>query len=279
MTRIACQQLAPRFGDVEANRSLTVGAIDEAVEAGAEIVVLPELITSGYMFASRAEAAEAAITLEHPLLADWAERAARHDVVIVGGVCERAEDGLIHNSAVAIDASGLRAVYRKLHLWDREKLAFVPGDAPPPVFDTRHGRLSLLICYDLEFPELTRSVALAGAQLLVVPTNWPLVPRPAGERPPEALIAMTTARINRMAVACADRVGPERGQEWTGGSTIVDVDGWVAAETREPGLLLADIDLDAALEKRLSEHADVFGDRRPALYHALVDPREDPAHG
>jgi predicted amidohydrolase len=90
---------------------------------------------------------------------------------------------------------------------------------------------------------------------------------------------MTTARINRMAVACADRVGPERGQEWTGGSTIVDVDGWVAAETREPGLLLADIDLDAALEKRLSEHADVFGDRRPALYHALVDPREDPAHG
>jgi predicted amidohydrolase len=130
-------------------------------------------------------------------------------------------------------------VYRKLHLWDREKLIFAPGSASPPVLDTRIGRLAVIICYDLEFPELTRSVALAGTQLMLVPTNWPVVPRPEGERPPEAMIAMATARVNRMAVACADRVGRERGQEWTGGTTIVGVDGWVAAESRMPGLVAA----------------------------------------
>ena len=105
------------------------------------------------------------------------------------------------------------------------------------MLDTAVGRVAVVICYDLEFPELTRSVALAGAQLLLVPTNWPLVPRPAGERPPEVVIAMAAARVNRMAVVCADRVGTERGMEWTGGATIIGVDGWVAAESREPGLL------------------------------------------
>jgi predicted amidohydrolase len=72
-----------------------------------------------------------------------------------------------------------------------------------------------------------------------------------------------------MAVACADRLGTERGLVWTGGSTIVGVDGWVAAERRETGMLLAELDLDAALDKRLTEYADAFGDRRPELYGAL----------
>ena len=75
--------------------------------------------------------------------------------------------------------------------------------------------------------------------------------------------------MNRMAVACADRMGTERGLEWTGGATIIGVDGWVAAETRDPGLLHADLDLAPALDKKLTERADAFGDRRPELYGAL----------
>ncbi len=270
MTRVACQQLAPTLGDLEANRTLTRDAIGQAVGAGADVVVLPELVTSGYMFEAPEEAAAAAIARDHDLLREWASEAARTGIVLVGGFCERGDDGAIYNSAAAFDSGGLRAVYRKLHLWDREKLVFTPGSDPPPVIDTPVGRIAVLICYDLEFPELTRSVALAGAQLLVVPTNWPLVARPLGERPPEVVIAMATARVNRMAVACADRVGTERGQEWTGGATIVGVDGWVAAETREPGLLIADVDLEPALDKRLTEHADAFGDRRPALYSPIT---------
>jgi predicted amidohydrolase len=269
VTRVACQQLAPVLGDLEANRELALAAIREAIDAGADVVVLPELITSGYMFEAPEEAAAVAIGADHEMLAEWAAEAARADIVLVAGFCERGEGGRIFNSAAVLDASGLRAVYRKLHLWDREKLVFTPGSAPPPVLDTRVGRVAAIICYDLEFPELTRSLALAGTQLVLVPTNWPLVERPDGEHPPEAMIGMAAARVNRMAIACADRLGIEREQEWTGGTTIIGVDGWVAAESRDPGLVIADLELGEALDKRLTEHADAFGDRRPELYSAV----------
>jgi 5-aminopentanamidase len=270
VTRIACQQLAPVFADLDANRRLTVGAIRQAAEASADVVVLPELITSGYMFESPEEILDVAIGTDHAILGDWAAEAARADLVVVAGFCERGDDGRVYNSAAVIDASGLRTVYRKLHLWDREKLVFTPGSELPPVIETRVGRIAPMICYDLEFPELTRSIALAGAQALLVPTNWPLVPRPEAERPPEVVIGMAAARVNRMAVACADRVGLERGQEWTGGTTIIGADGWVAAESHEPGLVVADLDLELALDKRLTEQADAFGDRRPEHYGALA---------
>jgi 5-aminopentanamidase len=271
VTRVACQQLAPVIGDLEANRTLCLAAIEEAIGVGAEVIILPELITSGYMFTSTEEAAEVAIAPDHELLREWADAAARADVIVIGGFCERGGPaGPVYNSAAVVDASGLRAVYRKLHLWDNEHAIFTPGSEAPPVIETRVGRIGVVICYDLEFPELTRSVALGGAQLLAVPTNWPLFPRPDGERPSEVTIAMATGRINKMAVACADRLGRERGQDWTGGATIVDPDGWVAAESRAPGMLIADVDLPSALDKKLTERADVFGDRRPELYAAVT---------
>jgi 5-aminopentanamidase len=272
VTRVACQQLAPTIGDLAANRELCLAAIGEAADAGAEVIVLPELITSGYMFSSTEEAAEVAIAPDHELLREWAAAAARADVVVIGGFCESDPEGggRVYNSAAVVDGSGVRAVYRKLHLWDNEHAIFTPGSQAPPVIETRVGRIGVVICYDLEFPELTRSVALAGAQLLAVPANWPLFPRPDGERPSEVTIAMATGRINKMAVACADRVGLERGQDWTGGATIVDPDGWVAAESRAPGLVTAEVDLQLALDKRLTDRADVFGDRRPELYDAVT---------
>ncbi len=270
MTRVACQQLAPVLGDLAGNAARAQAAIEEAVSAGADVVVLPELCTSGYMFESEAEAADAAITRDDPVLARWADAARRSGAVVAGGFCERGDDGRIYNSAAVFPGDGEPAFYRKLHLWDREKLVFAPGTAFPPVIDTRAGRLAIVVCYDLEFPELTRALALANTQLLVVPTNWPLVPRPAHERPPEVVIAMAAARANRMAIACADRCGAERGQDWTQGTTIIGPDGWVAAESRAPGLVTADIDLDSALDKRLTEHAHIFEDRRPAFYASVV---------
>ena len=266
MTRVAVQQLVPALGDLEANRALAPAAVREAADAGAQVVVLPELVTSGYVFESAAEAAAAAIPSDHEILAEWAAEAARHGLVIAAGFAEAGDDGKTYNSAALLDASGLRAVYRKLHLWDGEKRLFEPGSAAPPVVETPVGKVSVMVCYDLEFPELTRSVALRGTQLLCVPTNWPLMERPEGERPAEAVVAMGTARVNRMAIACADRLGVERGVPWTGGSSIVGADGWVAAETREVGMIVADVDLEAALDKKLTELADAFGDRRPDLY-------------
>jgi predicted amidohydrolase len=268
VARVAVHQLAPVLGDLEANAALAREAIAASVAAGADVVVLPELITSGYVFASPEELTGAAIPRDHAILREWAEAAARDDLVVVGGFAERGEDGNTYNSAALLDASGLRAVYRKVHLWDGEKRLFTPGDELPPVVDTRVGKVGVVICYDLDFPELTRPVALRGTQLLCVPTNWPLIDRPADERPGEALVAMATARVNRMAVACADRLGTERGVAWTGGSSIIGADGWLAAETREVGMIVADVDLGAALDKAYTELADAFGDRRPEIYEA-----------
>ncbi|WP_249011926.1 nitrilase-related carbon-nitrogen hydrolase [Conexibacter sp. DBS9H8] len=266
MTRIACQQIAPVLGELAANAAAAEAAIRAALDAGAEVVVLPELCTSGYMFSGPEQAAGVAIGRADPILAAWAKLARESGAVICGGFCEACADGRLYNSAALFPGAGPPSFYRKLHLWDREKLVFTPGSELPPVIDTAVGRVAAVVCYDLEFPELTRAIALAGAQLLLVPTNWPHFPRPAGERPAEVVVAMATARMNRMAVACADRAGIERGQAWEQGATIVGADGWVAAESREPGLIVADVDLEAALDKRFTELADAFGDRRSDLY-------------
>ena len=270
MTVIVCRQLAPRIADLPANRQLSVRAIAEAVDAGAQIVVLPELVTSGYVFESTEEAASVAITPQDAVFAEWAAEAARGPAVVIGGFCERGDDGLLYNSAAVVDASGVLGVYRKTHLWDREKLFFQPGAEAPRVFDTPAGRIGVLVCYDLEFPEMTRMLALAGAELIVVPTNWPLVDRPAGERPPEVHIGMAAARVNRVSIACCDRTGTERGQEWTAGTTLIDESGWVVATQTAEGSARADIDLTLARDKRLTDLCDALGDRRPELYRPLT---------
>jgi 5-aminopentanamidase len=271
MTRIVCRQLAPRVGELGPNCELSVQAVRDAVAQGADVVVLPELVTSGYVFQSREEAASMAITHDHELFGFWAD-AAGGRAVVVGGFCEEGPDGLLYNSAALVDRSGVVAVYRKAHLWDREKLVFEPGGEPPPVTETAVGRIGVIICYDLEFPEMTRMLALAGAELVTVPTNWPLVDRPAGERPPEVVIAMAAARTNRMVIACCDRTGTERGQEWTAGTSVIDAAGWVRATADEQGVALADVDLAETRSKTLTELADLFGDRRPALYAAVATP-------
>ncbi|OON81864.1 nitrilase-related carbon-nitrogen hydrolase [Streptomyces tsukubensis] len=265
MTRVVCRPLAPRLGEFEANQRAVLDAIDAARDA--DILVLPELVTTGYVFHTRAEAADAAIGAEGPELAAWSA-ALTGDTVVVAGFAERGEDGVIHNSAALVGTDGVRAVHRKAHLWDREKLFFTPGDRPPPVVDTAFGRVAVLICYDLEFPEYTRRAALDGADLLAVPVNWPLVPRPEGERPPEVVIAQAAALVNRVAVACCDRGGTERGQRWTEGTTLIGSDGWVVATatTDDPAGARAELDLLAGRDKRLTDHCDLFGDRRPELY-------------
>ncbi len=226
--RVACRQLAPTVGDVAGNRRLTRDAIREAVGAGARLVVLPELATSGYVFESPAEARACAEPPTGPSLQGWAEEAARGDAVVIGGFCELGEDGNLYNSAAVVDTTGVLGVYRKVHLWDREKLFFEPGRDCAPVLDTRAGRIGVAVCYDLYFPEMMRSLALGGAELVALPANLPRLPRPE-ERPMEVTLAMATAHLNHLVFALCDRCGPERGVEWVGASVICDADGWPVA--------------------------------------------------
>jgi 5-aminopentanamidase len=269
--RIACAQIGPAVGDVEGNRALVRTALRAAFYAEAEIVLLPELVTSGYVFASAEEAHFVAEPADGPSLTDWAEEAAAAEGIVVGGFCELGDDGVVYNSAAVVGPGGLLAVYRKGHLWDREKLCFEPGSEPAPVVETRFGRLGVGICYDLDFPELTRGLALAGADLIAMPANLPLFPRPEGERPLEMSLAQVTAHVNKVWVAVCDRTGPERGVEWTGASCVVDPDGWLAAGPIEgygEGMIYADCDLERSRDKAWGERNDVVGDLRPELYTA-----------
>lgn len=267
--RVACRQFAPVVGDLEANRRLTREAVREAVAAGARLVVLPELCTSGYVFESEAEARACAEPAGGPALRGWSEEAARGEAVVVGGFCELGEDGRLYNSAAVVDGTGVLAVYRKIHLWDREQLVFEPGRECAPVLETPVGRVGVSVCYDLNFPEIARGLALAGADVIVLPTNSPRFPRPERERPMEIVLAMASAHLNHVFFAMCDRCGPERGVEWVGGSVICDEWGWILAGPPEnfgPGLVLADCDFSRARDKAWNKRNDVLGDRRPELY-------------
>jgi predicted amidohydrolase len=268
MTVVAACQLAPTLGDLPANRERTATAVEEAASLGAELVVLPELASSGYAFEHTAEARQSAEDLDGETLAVWTRLAAEHAIVLVAGFCERAGDD-VFNSAAVIDPTGLRAVYRKVHLWERERLVFAAGGAAPPLVETSVGRISTMVCYDLEFPEWVRIPALAGAQLLVAPVNWPASLAPKGERPAEVVRVQADAGLNRMPVVACDRVGDERGVSWVGGTVLTDADGWVVAggwSSDAEAILVADLDLAASTDKRVGDLSDIHADRRPDLY-------------
>ena len=275
MTLIAAVQLGPVVGELDANRAAAAQAVRDAAAQGARLIVLPELSDSGYVFTGPDEARGlAAPVTGHPTLRQWQDLAAGHDCAIVGGFCELGPDGLLYNSAALVDASGPRAVYRKAHLWDREKLVFTPGAAAPPVVDLPFGRVAVMICYDLEFPEWVRLAALDGADLIAAPVNWPTAPCPAGERPAEVVKVQADAATNGVYVVVADRCRTERGVDWISGSLIAGPDGYPLAGPvldDRPAVLVADCDLPATRDKRINEHNDLLGDRRPDLYSAVDD--------
>ena len=276
-TVIAVAQLAITVGEPDANRQAAAGAVAEAAAVGARLVVLPELCDSGYVFDSADEARGlAAPAGDSVTLRQWRSLAGQHRLVIVGGFCELGADGRLYNSAALVDPSGTRAVYRKAHLWDKEKLVFTPGEAPPPVVDTEVGRVGVMICYDLEFPEWVRLAALDGADLIAAPVNWPAAPRPAAERPAEVIKAQAAAATNGVFVAVADRCRTERGVSWISGSVIAGPDGYPLAGpvlADRTAVLTAACDLARARDKCLSGDNDLLADRRPELYTWVPDKR------
>ena len=269
LLRVVCHQLAPRIGDADYNRTLSEAAIRGAASLGAQVVVLPELMQSGYAFTDREEAYGVSEELDGPALTLWKTLAAELNLIIVAGFCERLSARRVSNSAALIEPEGRLTVYRKAHLWNREKLIFTPGTEPPPLIETAVGRIAVMICYDLELPEWVRLAALAGADLLCAPVNWPDSARPAGERPGEIVRVQANAAVNRMFIAACDRYGEERGVNWVGGSVIVDADGYPlagAVSHQKEQRLVAELQLSQARDKYISDHNHVHQDRRPGLY-------------
>ena len=273
--RIACIQMQPVIGKVEDNVAHSIGLISRAVELGAKLVVLPELSNSGYMFQSREEAFALSEPIPNgPTVKTWSEIAAKHKLHLVAGICERDENKLF-NSAVLIGPSGYIGTFRKVHLWNEENLYFEPGDLGFPVFHTAIGRIGMAICYDGWFPETYRLSALQGADIVCVPTNWVPIPGQAEGREAMAnILTMAAAHSNSIYIACADRVGTERGQPFEGQSLIVGHTGWPVAgpaSRDKEEILIADVALGEARRARnWNAFNQVLRDRRSDLYDEML---------
>ena len=280
--RIAVAQYAPTVGDVEANRGAAVRWAERAAADHVDLLVLPELASSGYVFASESEAAASAEDAEHGELVDALTAVCARGMHCVVGVNER--DGAVrHNSAVVVGPRGHIATYRKLHLFNDEKSWFAPG-GELPVLDLPFGRVGMVICFDLWFPEAARALALAGAEIIAVPTNWVASFRrqvyDAAGYCLGDIVAMATAAQNGVVMACADRVGVERDVRFLGCSIIVGPEGWPLrgpAGPEEETLLVADVDLDTvATARRRTPRNHLIDDRRPDSYNVVVVPAPQP---
>ena len=265
---VAAIQFAPRLGQLEANRARTLELIDSAAEKGARLVVLPECSTSGYAFSDRSEIAGLAEPVPGRTVEIWHERAARHDIVIAGGLIEKSGDDF-HNSSVVVTRDGLGGIYRKVHLWGRERDLYREG-TEAVVVDTPIGRIGTVICYDLWFPELSRSLAMMGADILVSPANWAGNARLSNPYDRHGLpighhMAVAVAAFNERPVVVADRVGTENGLRFLGASCIVRHSGEVVAGSAshdDEQILVADVDIgsrkDAVQSNRQSRRPDVY---------------------
>ncbi len=273
--RIAGVQLDPTLGDVAANRALVLRATGEVIDSGARLVVLPECAVTGYCFESKAEALEVAEEVPGPTTDALIERCAASGAVVVIGLLRRVEDALC-NAAVVCGPEGIIGVYHKTHLPTLGVDRFVTaGTEALAVYPTPAGRLGPLICYDARFPEPSRVLALAGAQIITLPTNWPQ----GSEKVPEYVVR-TRALENCCYFIAVNRCGVERGFTFVGRSTIAGPDGSILAQARAdgPDTITAEIDVSAADVKDVIVRPDAhefhfWRDRRTDLYGPIVGER------
>lgn len=243
--------------------------------------MLPELATTGYVFESREEAyAHAEAVPDGPAVEMFARIAAARNVYIVGCVAE--QDGVkLYDTAVLVGPEGYIGRYRKTHLWNTEKLWFTPGDEGFSVFDTRIGRIGLLVCWDIWFPETARIVAQMGADIICIPTGWVWTPPPLYDASGvcmAAYLTITAAHANNVFIATADRIGEERGAGFMGNSLIAGTNGWPIdriAGPDEDTIIYADVDLTSARTAPIwNQLNDLHRDRRTDLYDQMLGYRD-----
>lgn len=278
---VAVAQLELHPGEVEANRASTCAAIRDASGRGADLVVLPELASSGYRLTGWREAHAAAETIPGPATDAWREEAAAGDCFVVGGICERAGHRL-YNSVAVVGSEGVIGLYRKLHLFAEERLLFAPGDAGLPVVDLPFGRVGVIVCYDLRFPEALRILALQGADLVAIPTAW----APGFDRtpPPDGIIdqvhaAAVQANLNQVFVAAASRVGADGDLTYLGSSVVIDPHGrYVFGPASREEAVVEVLELDLAEARRAKVRHPLItplADRRTDVYGELLGYRHN----
>ena len=256
-------QTEPRFGQVQSNRARAIAQLEQAP---GELLVLPELFTTGYRFTSAEELASLAEPADGPTVRAVAAHCRERGRWVVGGFAELAVEG-VYNSAFVVGPDGLVGTYRKVHLFHEEKRWFLPGDLGFPVWDLGPVRVGVLVCFDWCFPEAARSLALGGAQLIAHPSNLVL---------PHAQNAMVTRCLeNQLWVVTANRVGADdRGDgvvlRFTGRSQVAGPDGTRPVVAPQEGAChgVTDIDPARADHKWITPGNHVLEDRRPSSYRS-----------
>ena len=261
--RIGLLQFAPQPGEVRANLDHIGGALSGV---HADLMVLPELCTTGYLFVSRHQLAQLSESVPGgPTCEAMAKLSRDTRAAIVWGMPVLSGQR-IFNSAVMVTPQGEFHVYHKAHLFVDEKDLFDPGDSPFPVFDFGSVKVGMLVCFDHFFPEAARSLALHGAQIICHPSNLVLEYAQTN--------SITRAVENRVFWILANRTGSETLGEKTltfiGRSQILAPDGRLLARASPDSeeLLVAEIDPAEALNKKVTPRNDLFLDRRTDLYSA-----------
>lgn len=257
MTRIAALQTQAVAGSVDANLARIESGAREAARQGAALLVAPELAIPGY----GAGPAMAALA-EAPDGPSWRRLAAlsrQTGVAIVAGFAERA-DAAVYNSALFVDGDRPPGVYRKSHLYGPYERGLFAAEAPSaPVFDHAGLRFGLLICYDVEFPENVRRLALAGAQAVLVPTALP-----SSDHAGFIARRMIPVRAfeNQVFVAYVDHCGGDGRFSYAGLSGIAAPDGAMIASAGAEGEALLVADLDHGAYRRSVENNPYLADLR-----------------
>ncbi|CAH2030142.1 carbon-nitrogen family hydrolase [Trichlorobacter ammonificans] len=253
----AAIQFNVQQGDVEANLSHVRDALARVADRGAQLAVLPELWSTGFAYRTLTELAQRT----DAVVAELQELSVRHNLVIVGSQPEPAGDNRVFNTIHVIDRGRIAATYRKLHLFSLlgEDTAFKGGERWC-LAETSLGKIGVIICYDLRFPELSRRLALEGADLICVPAQWP---KPRQEHWRTLLRAR--AIENQLPVVAANACGLIGKLDFFGMSMVIDHCGEVLADAGErPGEVLATLDRQAMTAWRAQ--IPCFADRRPDLY-------------
>jgi predicted amidohydrolase len=273
---IAVVQMDCRLADRTHNLSAIRSRLRQCAEQGARLIVFPECILSGYAYTSKEQAWPHAETIPGPSTRALADDCRQRDVWAVVGMLEQADGGRLFNASVLVGPAGQLFSYRKVHLPCLGVDRFTtPGDRPFAVHDLGGLRVGMNICYDAAFPEGTRVLALLGADLIVLPTNWP-----EGARRVAKYLISARALENIVYYAAANRVGEEGGFPFIGLSRVADVNGdlLAASEGNREEILFADLDPERARRKRIvfvpgEYEVDRINDRRPEMYGLLCSPR------
>ncbi|MCA9078242.1 MAG: carbon-nitrogen hydrolase family protein [Planctomycetaceae bacterium] len=272
--KIAGVQMDVAIGDVERNIDRMLRFLAQTTAEGAVLTVFPECAVTGYCFDTLADAQEYAEQIPGPTTERFVKACKQHRCHVIYGTLESDGDR-IFNAAVLVGPNGVVGSYRKVHLpYLGVDMHTTPGDRPFAVHEADGVNIGMNICYDAAFPEAARCLALLGADLIVLPTNWP----PGAECMANSSIA-SRAMENAVYYAAINRVGTEAGFPFIGLSSICAPNGTVlaAAKTTDEEVLYANIDVTLSRRKHIIRVPDKheinrFADRRPEMYGPLVEP-------